>query len=390
MNKTMPPAKSYNIAVIFPDWYSFLNKTMEGVLSIHSIRNQCRFLNFISTDFSQPIDFPQGYKPDGLLVSYDDDAFDAQWIEDLNIPVVNIFTSVKRTHPSVGMDFKSLAQTAVEHFQQLDFNEVAVIGTKNSDYSAEISSEFSKQCSFRDLPFWSIDIPDGIAPGSWSQIEQEAPDLKRRLTNPTARTGVYAFHDMRGRILVDYCTDLGVKIPEQVGVLGRFDTLNARLCTPELSSVVAPASEIGGLGMQLLINLIDGNPVEDFHPRVKISEVRVRESTVGKNDPDMTILEARSMIRENAGKGLTVDELVQSLPIARSTLDKRYRALTGASPAQHIREIRVEKARQLLLTTKKPVEEIAAEIGFTDTRPFIVFFKREVGENPGEFREKFA
>lgn len=363
---------------------------MEGVLAIHSIRSQCRFLNFISTNFSQPIEFPDGYKPDGILVSYDDDLFDAPWLDDLDIPIVNIFTSIKRSHPSVGIDFPSLAQTAVDHFRQLDFDEVGLIGTRHNDYTKEVRAAFVQECAAREIPFWSIDIPDGIKPGGWSKLELEAPELKERLLNQNTRTGIYAFHDMRGRILVDYCSDLGVKIPEKVGVLGRFDTLNARLCTPELSSIVAPASQIGGQAMRLLINLIDKTPVENNHPRVNVSEVRVRASTVSHTNPDMIVLQARTLIRENAGTGLTVDELVHILPIARSTLDKRYRALTGASPAQHIREIRVETARQLLLTTNKSIDEIASSIGFTDTRPFNVFFKREVGDNPGEFRNKFA
>jgi len=79
------------------------------------------------------------------------------------------------------------------------------------------------------------------------------------------------------------------------------------------------------------------------------------------------------MIRENSCKGLTVEELIQALPIARSTFEKRYQALTGSTPAAEIRKIRIEKARQLLLTSKKTIDEIAADVGFNDARPFVVF-----------------
>jgi LacI family transcriptional regulator len=386
----MEPTKRYDIAVIFPDWYSFLNEVMEGVLAIHSIRSQCHFRNFISTDFNQPADFPHGYQPDGILVSYDDDQFDAGWLDDLDIPVVNIFASNTQKHPTVSSDLESLARVAVDHFATLGFEEIGFLGTCDQPYSKIARQTFQDECDRRKLAFWAIDIPDGIKTGAWARLEEEAPELKDRLVNPNGRTGIYANHDMRGRLLVDYCTDLGVKVPEDIGVLGRFDSINARLCTPELSSVVLPAKQIGGQAMQMLINLIDQNEVENLYPSIKVSEVRVRASTVGQTDPDMIVLQARTMIRENACRGITVDELIQTLPLARSTFEKRYRALTGSSPAQDIREIRVTTARALLLTSKKTVDEIAYDVGFTDARPFVVFFKREVGETPGEFRKNLA
>lgn len=390
MRDPQESSKCYNIAVVLPDWYHFLTQVMEGVLAIHGIRSHCRFRNFISSDFTQPVDFPHGYKPDGILVSYDDELFDAQWLDELDIPVVNIFTSSKKKHPSVGVDLQSLAQAAIEHFAHLNFTEIGFLGTRGTPFTQIIDKMFMEECAKHGLPYWSIDLPDGIKTGAWASLEEEAPELRNRVLNPKGRTGIYAFHDMRARLLVEYCMDLGVKVPEDIGVLGRFDTINARLSTPELSSMVTPARQIGTSAIQLLVNLIEGAEVKDLHPMIEISEIRVRQSTVGKADPDMIVLQARTMIRENACKGLTVDELIQTLPLARSTFEKRYRALTGASPAQDIREIRVETARQLLLTTKKTVDEIAFEIGFTDSRPFVVFFKREVGDTPGEFRKKFA
>ncbi|MCP5537411.1 MAG: substrate-binding domain-containing protein [Akkermansiaceae bacterium] len=384
----MESTKRYHIAVIFPHWYSFLNEVMEGVLAIHSIRIHCRFRNFISTDFNEPVDFPHGYQPDGILVSYDDHSFEAAWLHELGVPVVNIFPTTKSNLAAVSADLKSLARVAIDHFAALGFDNIGFLGTCNLPHSSISRQLFQDECNRRNLPFWAINIPDGINTGSWARLENEAPELKERLLKPNGRTGIYASHDMRARLLVDYCTDLGVKVPEEIGVLGRFDSINARLSTPELSSVVVPAKEIGTRAMQMLIDLIDGTELDKLHEEVPVREIRVRASTVGESDPDIIVLQARTLIRENACNGLTVDELIQSLPLARSTFEKRYRAITGSSPAQDIREIRVSAARTLLLTTRKTVDEVAREVGFTDSRPFVVFFKREVGETPGEFRKK--
>lgn len=390
---SIEPEPSYDIAVIFPDWYAFLHNIMEGILEIRGVRHRCNFRNFIANDFSQKVKFPKGYRPDGVLVSYDDTNIDAAWLSDLDVPVVNIFSSVEPKHPSVSNCIQSLAQIVVEHFSTLNFQQIGLLGTRSisekSTYIDIFYQSLISLCDERAIPHWRIDVPDGIRAGSWSKLEQAAPQLRDRLLQLESRTGIYCFHDTRGRLLADYCTELGVKVPEEVGILGRFDSINARLCTPELSSVVMPAKQMGGQAIQLLVNLIEKRPVDELHPQIQLNEIKVRESTVGQSDPDMIVLRARTMIRDHACNGLTVDELIQSLPLARSTFEKRYRALTGSSPAQEIRKIRIDKARQLLLTTQKTIESIATEIGFNDARPFVVFFKREAGLTPGEYRNTY-
>ena len=386
----MESAKHYNIAVIFPRWYSFLNEVMEGVLGIHSIRKHCRFRHFSTTDFNQPVVFPQGYQPDAILVSYDEGYFDAGWLEQFNVPIVNVFSSDSNKHPSVSIDTDSIAKIIVDHFTALGFDQIGFLRTQDQPFTQVIDATIKKECEGRNVPYWSVSIPDGIQTGEWSSLEELAPELKQHLLKSEGRTGIYANHDMRGRLLVDYCMDLGVSVPEKIGVLGRFDTINARLCTPELSSIVVPAKQIGREAILLMMKLLGENETDDLHPKVKVTELRVRESTVLGTDPDMVVLHARSVIRDSACSGLTVDELIQSLPLSRSAFEKRYRALMGVSPAQDIRKVRGKTARELLLTTKKTIEEVATEIGFTDARSFVVFFKREVGETPGGFRAKFA
>ncbi|BDS07897.1 XylR family transcriptional regulator [Oceaniferula spumae] len=383
----MKSEKRYDIAVIFPDWYSFLHSVMYGILEIRGIRHHCNFRNFIHKDFSTAVEFPHNYQPDGVLASFDNEAYPALWLKGLKLPVVNVFSTENTDFPAIGLCNDSLATLVVDHFLALGFQEIGYLETESLHPGKEVHQLLEKKCAERNIPYWSLTVKDGIQAGSWSQLEESAPDLRERLLRKKRRIGIYTTHDMRGRLLADYCTELGLQVPEEVGILGRFDSINSRLCTPELSSIVMPGREIGELAIQTLVNLIEGKPIT-HHQLVKASEIRVRESTVGRSNPDMIVLQARAMIREKACRGLTVDELTQSLPLARSTFEKRYRALTGSTPAQDIRQFRLQAARKLLLTTHKTIDEVASAIGFTDPRPFVVFFKREVGVTPGEFRKE--
>jgi len=95
MSKITEAVKRYDIAIVFPQWYPFLESVIEGVLEIRGLRQHCRFRNFIYTDVDEAIDFSNGYKPDGILASYDDDAKGLLKLNDLNIPMCKHFYSFR-------------------------------------------------------------------------------------------------------------------------------------------------------------------------------------------------------------------------------------------------------------------------------------------------------
>ena len=79
--------------------------------------------------------------------------------------------------------------------------------------------------------------------------------------------------------------------------------------------------------------------------------------------------------------------LVNEMNVSRSTFEKRFIAITGHSPAQEIRQVRLDWARELILTTDLPMSQLAPLVGFKDRRAFVVFFKREAGTTPTAFRD---
>ena len=170
-------------------------------------------------------------------------------------------------------------------------------------------------------------------------------------------------------------------------MLACFDSVEAKLSDPPLSSIVLRDIETGARGMEKLEKLMGGDTLQTEHESVPVWGVRVRGSTLGQSEGDLEILRARSIIRARAREGITVDMLVNEMKISRSTFEKRFVALTGRSPAQEIREVRLDWARELLLTTDLPMSQLAPLVGFKDRRAFVVFFRREAGVTPAAFRE---
>lgn len=84
---------------------------------------------------------------------------------------------------------------------------------------------------------------------------------------------------------------------------------------------------------------------------------------------------------------LSVDLLARELGLSRSQLFRKIKALTGHSVLAFIRTYRLQRAQQLLKSTRLSVSEIAYEVGFKNPNHFSAAFKTEFGTPPGATRK---
>ena len=101
---------------------------------------------------------------------------------------------------------------------------------------------------------------------------------------------------------------------------------------------------------------------------------------------DSQVAAAVRIIRQRACDGITVDEVLQQVPMSRSVLERRFRRYLKRSPQEEIRSVQLKRIKQLLAETDLPLEKIASLTGFTHPEYMNVLFKRETGETPGQFR----
>jgi LacI family transcriptional regulator len=114
--------------------------------------------------------------------------------------------------------------------------------------------------------------------------------------------------------------------------------------------------------------------------------ISVRQSTevVAIDDPD--IAAALQFIRQNATRGITVEDVVENSTISRSSLERKVRKYLGRTPQEEIRNVQIKKVKELLTTTDLSAERIASLCGFEHSEYMYVVFKRHVGMTPGDFR----
>jgi len=85
---------------------------------------------------------------------------------------------------------------------------------------------------------------------------------------------------------------------------------------------------------------------------------------------------------------LTVDELVEEMSMGRTVFFNKLKSLTGLSPVEFIREMRIKRAAQLLEDRKYNITEVTYMVGMNDSRYFSKCFKNTYGITPSEYRKQ--
>jgi YesN/AraC family two-component response regulator len=83
---------------------------------------------------------------------------------------------------------------------------------------------------------------------------------------------------------------------------------------------------------------------------------------------------------------LTVDDLVDEMGMGRTVFFNKLKSLTGLSPVEFIREMRIKRAAQLLEDRQYNITEVTYMVGMNDSRYFAKCFKNTYGVTPSEYR----
>jgi DNA-binding response OmpR family regulator len=95
-----------------------------------------------------------------------------------------------------------------------------------------------------------------------------------------------------------------------------------------------------------------------------------------------------SMDKQMDNNTLTVDELVDEMGMGRTVFFNKLKSLTGLSPVEFIREMRIKRAAQLLEERRYNITEVTYMVGMNDSRYFAKCFKNTYGVTPSEYRRK--
>ncbi len=154
------------------------------------------------------------------------------------------------------------------------------------------------------------------------------------------------------------------------------------------SSIDVNPERIGYQAAELLDRMMAGEPPRRDPVFVAPRAVALRQSTDTLAVDDPEIASALRHIRDHACQGLRVGDVLDQVPLSRSVLERRFRAIVGRTPKAEIARVQLERAKQLLSESHLAIDVVAARSGFRDARYLCDVFAKKVGVTPGAYREQ--
>jgi transcriptional regulator GlxA family with amidase domain len=108
-----------------------------------------------------------------------------------------------------------------------------------------------------------------------------------------------------------------------------------------------------------------------------------------KDHGDDKVLQLQTWIEIHHGEPIGIEHMVNEAGMSVRNLNRRFLSATGLSPRQYLRRVRIETAKRLLEGRNAPVDRIAEQVGYGDTRAFIRAFGVLAGLSPGQYRDRF-
>ncbi|MGV5308991.1 GlxA family transcriptional regulator [Pseudomonas aeruginosa] len=105
-----------------------------------------------------------------------------------------------------------------------------------------------------------------------------------------------------------------------------------------------------------------------------------------RNHRDESILALQDWIEANHAEPLGLERMAAQAGLALRTLKRRFGAATGLSPIRYLQQVRVDRAKKLLLVTPLSIREIAYEVGYENVSFFVRLFRKEAGDTPSHWR----
>lgn len=225
---------------------------------------------------------------------------------------------------------------------------------------------------------------------AWWYDQERLTRWLRSLPKPA---GILACDDQRAYYVMEACKQggEGMRIPNDIMVLGvDNDETVCQLTSPALSSLNQATEEAGYNAARMIDKLLALPPGQRFKEVediiVRPTFITARSSTDAFIHGNPYISRMMYFISNNLSNHLSVNDVVDQVPMSRRLVESIFRQEVGISIYQYIIRARVERMKDLIVNGHSPLEA-ADELGM-DYKIIARNFKKLTGMTPGEFARK--
>jgi LacI family transcriptional regulator len=329
---------------------------------------------------------PTGWSGEGIIARITREEL-ADEIVATGLPAVNVswFPYQGRMIARCTVDEQESGRISATYFLSNGFERFAYCGTLDRPgYVDKFGESYKSVLAAAGYECHMYAPPAGQKPSAWNVHLASLVKWLRALPKPVA---LLCWNAARGRQVTEACHYAGLRVPDQVAVLGgEYDELMSHISNPPLSTLDQPSEQVGYAAAEMLAAMMSGRKPPAQPLLFAPTRIAVRHSTDTLAIDDALVREALELIRQRAPQGICVADVVRRLSVGRRTLEQRFIRLMGRTPAAEIRRVRIEEAKRLLIDTDKAIASVARASGFSQQDLFSRTFRRAVGVPPSEYR----
>lgn len=326
-------------------------------------------------------------KWDGVVGCFNEpDDYFSSFLKPNAIPAVSLTTYLEM--PSVLPDNFAIGAQAGDHLLELGYRNFAFYYWQSKEHELQRAKGLQSRLNSEVHRFFQINHTKRPRVRA-QRMRARLKAIREKLKKIPMPVAVMApFDDLAVEVL-DACESMGLRVPQEVGVLGvNNDRLICDFAPIPLSSIDNNEFEIGYEGAALLDRMIGGAEPPEHPLLIQPKGVQIRKSTdllEITQVPDRHVAIAMRFIAQNHTRRIRTDDVAEAAGVSKRLLQMRFARHIGRTIHDQIILKRIDHAKSLLNSTDYKTSAIAEECGFGSRERFSKSFKQITGMSPVEY-----
>lgn len=332
--------------------------------------------------FAHPFD----WVGDGVVATIRDDRRQLAYLRhlaDMGIPIVDMtFDRPDFPCARVSCNHVEAGRLAAGHFLERNYRSLVFFSLDWGNGRERFWQGFSSMAAARQWIF-SRECPK-VRWNDWGAVSKW---LEFKFASAPKPLGVLAYAQGEAVLLLSAARRLGIRVPEDLGILSGGEDRALLECQPVPISAVdidmgRGAYEAAGL----LQRLMDGEPAPQCAVESPPRRIIARRSTDATVASDPLVRAAIELFAAGLKSGVNVEGAARALGVSRNTLNRRVSAELGRTASAELHRQRLMLAKRLLADPENKVEYVARMAGFSSASHLGSALRADCGLSPMAFR----
>lgn len=306
----------------------------------------------------------------------------------LNVPMVNTWASNEiASIPTIIPDYEAVGFMAAKHLLKRGFRNFVQIDYYNDGSVAPFSRGVQKAIAPHHFNFkqYLISRDVELERELWVKFQKDFSTWTSEWNFPLA---VCSSNSCLAPKISTRCLEHGFKIPEDIAIATAGNELAyCETHRPHISAVDVNYHKIGYHAAKMLHKQMEGIELESNRVLFPVQDFIARESTDTYAVEDTYVKTALRFIADNVHRNIQVLDIVEHVPIARRSLEIRFKKAMGRSIMDEINRLRILNAKRMLIESNLKINKLHEIVGFSTPLHMRRIFSKHTGMTPGQYRK---